>query len=112
MTAVDAMMASPLVVDGSSRREWHGGRATLSNIAPPMLEKLSVADLTRMLEKLSTCEEIDAEIDKRSEDGETLSRAVAMNCWYPRPSNTPDPTFVNIVAGYDSKCNVCVHHPC
>jgi len=93
MTTVHAMTASQPTVDGSSKKDWRGGRAASGNIIPSstgaakavakvipaMKGKLtgmafrvptidvSVVDLTCELEKSTTYEEICAEIKRRSE---------------------------------------------
>jgi len=93
MTTVHAMTASQPTVDGSSKKDWRGGRAASGNIIPSstgaakavakvipaMKGKLtgmafrvptidvSVVDLTCELEKPTTYEEICAEIKRRSE---------------------------------------------
>jgi len=93
MTTVHAMTASQPTVDGSSKKDWRGGRAASGNIIPsstgaakavakvipsvagkltgmafrvPTID-VSVVDLTCELEKSTTYEEICAEIKKRSE---------------------------------------------
>jgi len=93
MTTVHAMTASQPTVDGSSKKDWRGGRAASGNIIPsstgaakavakvipaikgrltgmafrvPTID-VSVVDLTCELEKSTTYEEICAEIKRRSE---------------------------------------------
>jgi len=93
MTTIHAMTASQPTVDGSSKKDWRGGRAASGNIIPsstgaakavakvipavkgkltgmafrvPTID-VSVVDLTCELEKATTYEEICAEIKKRSE---------------------------------------------
>merc|ERR1712157_613820 len=93
MTTVHAMTASQPTVDGSSKKDWRGGRAASGNIIPsstgaakavakvipevkgkltgmafrvPTID-VSVVDLTCELEKETTYEEICAEIKRRSE---------------------------------------------
>merc|ERR1712151_365756 len=93
MTTVHAMTASQPTVDGSSKKDWRGGRAASGNIIPSstgaakavtkvipsLVGKLtgmafrvptidvSVVDLTCSLEKETTYEEICAHIKKNSE---------------------------------------------
>merc|ERR1712174_180306 len=93
MTTCHAMTASQPTVDGSSKKDWRGGRAASGNIIPsstgaakavakvipevkgkltgmafrvPTID-VSVVDLTCELEKETTYEELCAEIKKRSE---------------------------------------------
>merc|ERR1719168_553833 len=93
MTTVHAMTASQPTVDGSSKKDWRGGRAASGNIIPsstgaakavakvipevsgkltgmalrvPTVD-VSVVDLTVELEKPTTYEEICAEMKLRSE---------------------------------------------
>merc|ERR1712039_1171142 len=93
MTTVHAMTASQPTVDGSSKKDWRGGRAASGNIIPsstgaakavakvipevkgkltgmafrvPTID-VSVVDLTCELEKETSYEEICAEIKRRSE---------------------------------------------
>merc|ERR1740121_345733 len=93
MTTVHAMTASQPTVDGSSKKDWRGGRAASGNIIPsstgaakavakvipavagkltgmafrvPTID-VSVVDLTCELEKETTYEEICAEMKARSE---------------------------------------------
>jgi glyceraldehyde 3-phosphate dehydrogenase len=93
MTTIHAMTASQPTVDGSSKKDWRGGRAASGNIIPsstgaakavakvipavkgkltgmafrvPTID-VSVVDLTCELEKATTYEEICAEIKRRSE---------------------------------------------
>merc|ERR1712056_174699 len=93
MTTIHAMTASQPTVDGSSKKDWRGGRAASGNIIPsstgaakavakvipavagkltgmafrvPTID-VSVVDLTCELEKETTYEEICAEIKRRSE---------------------------------------------
>merc|ERR1711971_412299 len=93
MTTVHAMTASQPTVDGSSKKDWRGGRAASGNIIPsstgaakavakvipevagkltgmafrvPTID-VSVVDLTVELEKETTYEDICAEIKRRSE---------------------------------------------
>lgn len=93
MTTVHAMTATQMVVDGSSKKDWRGGRGASSNIIPsstgaakacaaviPALKgkitgmafrvptaDVSVVDLTARLSKDTTYEEICAEIRHRAE---------------------------------------------
>merc|ERR1719461_2460814 len=93
MTTVHAMTASQPTVDGSSKKDWRGGRAASGNIIPsstgaakavtkviPSLKgkltgmafrvptiDVSVVDLTCRLAKATTYEEICAEVKKRAE---------------------------------------------
>nr|QQX23419.1 GapC1 [Olisthodiscus luteus] len=93
MTTVHAATATQMVVDGSSKKDWRGGRAAFANIIPsstgaakavtkviPELQgkltgmafrvptcDVSVVDLTCRLAKSTTYEEICAEIQKQSE---------------------------------------------
>merc|ERR1711981_849725 len=93
MTTIHAMTASQPTGDGSSKKDWRGGRAASGNIIPsstgaakavakvipavkgkltgmafrvPTID-VSVVDLTVELEKETTYEEICAEMKKRSE---------------------------------------------
>merc|ERR1719428_1323026 len=93
MTTVHAMTASQPTVDGSSKKDWRGGRAASGNIIPsstgaakavakvipsvkgkltgmafrvPTID-VSVVDLTCELEKEATYEEVCAEVKSRSE---------------------------------------------
>merc|ERR1712056_127360 len=93
MTTVHAMTASQPTVDGSSKKDWRGGRAASGNIIPsstgaakavakvipavkgkltgmafrvPTID-VSVVDLTCELEKPTSYEEICAEVKMRSE---------------------------------------------
>merc|ERR1712232_309663 len=93
MTTVHAMTASQPTVDGSSKKDWRGGRAASGNIIPsstgaakavakvvpevkgkltgmafrvPTID-VSVVDLTCELDKATSYEEICAEIKRRSE---------------------------------------------
>lgn len=93
MTTVHAMTSTQMVVDGSSKKDWRGGRAASGNIIPsstgaakavaqviPSLKgkitgmafrvptvDVSVVDLTARLATETTYEEICAEIKRRSE---------------------------------------------
>lgn len=93
MTTVHAMTSTQQVVDGSSKKDWRGGRAASGNIIPsstgaakavaaviPSLKgkitgmafrvptvDVSVVDLTARLAKEATYDEIKAEIKRRSE---------------------------------------------
>jgi len=92
MTTVHAMTSTQMVVDGSSKKDWRGGRAASANIIPSstgaakavaqvipsMKGKLtgmafrvptpdvSVVDLTCKLAKETTYEEICAEVQRRA----------------------------------------------
>eukprot|EP01037_Dinobryon_pediforme_P019172 gene19172-19545_t len=92
MTTVHAMTSTQMVVDGSSKKDWRGGRGASSNIIPsttgaakavaaviPALKgkitgmafrvptaDVSVVDLTCKLAKETTYEEICAEIQRRA----------------------------------------------
>jgi glyceraldehyde 3-phosphate dehydrogenase len=93
MTTVHAMTSTQMVVDGSSKKDWRGGRGASSNIIPsstgaakavtaviPSLKgkltgmafrvptaDVSVVDLTCKLAKETTYEEICAEIKRRAD---------------------------------------------
>lgn len=93
MTTVHAMTSTQMVVDGSSKKDWRGGRGASSNIIPsstgaakavtaviPSLKgkltgmafrvptaDVSVVDLTCRLAKDTTYEEICAEIKRRAD---------------------------------------------
>merc|ERR1712130_186991 len=93
MTTVHAMTSTQPTVDGSSKKDWRGGRAASGNIIPsstgaakavtkviPSLKgkltgmafrvptiDVSVVDLTCRLAKATTYEEICAEVKKRAE---------------------------------------------
>merc|ERR1711998_614054 len=92
MTTVHAMTSTQMVVDGSSKKDWRGGRAASANIIPsstgaakavtkviPELKgkltgmafrvptaDVSVVDLTCKLGKATTYEEICAEVQRRA----------------------------------------------
>merc|ERR1711976_925660 len=93
MTTIHAMTASQPTVDGSSKKDWRGGRAASGNIIPsstgpakavakvipavkgkltgmafrvPTID-VSVVDLTVELEKATTYEDICAEMKRRAE---------------------------------------------
>jgi len=92
MTTVHAMTSTQMVVDGSSKKDWRGGRAASANIIPsstgaakavtaviPSLKgkltgmafrvptvDVSVVDLTCRLAKETTYEEICAEVKRRA----------------------------------------------
>jgi glyceraldehyde 3-phosphate dehydrogenase len=92
MTTVHAMTSTQMVVDGSSKKDWRGGRAASANIIPsstgaakavtaviPSLKgkltgmafrvptvDVSVVDLTCKLSKETTYEEICAEVKRRA----------------------------------------------
>jgi len=92
MTTVHAMTSTQMVVDGSSKKDWRGGRAASANIIPsstgaakavtaviPSLKgkltgmafrvptvDVSVVDLTARLSKDTTYEEICAEVQRRA----------------------------------------------
>jgi glyceraldehyde 3-phosphate dehydrogenase len=92
MTTVHAMTSTQMVVDGSSKKDWRGGRAASGNIIPsstgaakavaaaipalkgkitgmafrvPTLD-VSVVDLTAKLAKETTYDEIKAEVKRRA----------------------------------------------
>jgi glyceraldehyde 3-phosphate dehydrogenase len=93
MTTVHAMTSTQMVVDGSSKKDWRGGRGASSNIIPsstgaakavtkviPSLQgkltgmafrvptaDVSVVDLTCQLATATTYEEICAEIKRRAD---------------------------------------------
>ncbi len=93
MTTVHAMTASQMVVDGSSKKDWRGGRGGADNIIPsstgaakavgkviPALKgkitgmafrvptsDVSVVDFTAKLSKDTTMEEINAAIKERAD---------------------------------------------
>jgi glyceraldehyde 3-phosphate dehydrogenase len=93
MTTVHAMTSTQMVVDGSSKKDWRGGRGASSNIIPsstgaakavtaviPSLKgkltgmafrvptaDVSVVDLTCRLARDTTYEEICAEVKRRSD---------------------------------------------
>merc|ERR1712147_269211 len=92
MTTVHAMTSTQMVVDGSSKKDWRGGRGASSNIIPsstgaakavtkviPSLQgkltgmafrvptaDVSVVDLTCRLEKATTYEEICAHVKSQA----------------------------------------------
>lgn len=92
MTTVHAMTSTQMVVDGSSKKDWRGGRGASSNIIPsttgaakavaaviPALKgkitgmafrvptaDVSVVDLTAKLSRDTTYEEICAEVQRRA----------------------------------------------
>jgi len=93
MTTVHAMTSTQLVVDGSSKKDWRGGRGASSNIIPsstgaakavtkviPSLKgkltgmafrvptaDVSVVDLTCKIKKATTYEEICKEVQRRAD---------------------------------------------
>merc|ERR1711963_1365918 len=127
------MTASQPTVDGSSKKDWRGGRAASGNIIPsstgaakavakvipavkgkltgmafrvPTID-VSVVDLTCELEKETSYEEICAEIKRRSEGD---MKGFLGYCDEPLVSTdfetSPimlDPTFVKVVAWYDNE---------
>jgi len=143
MTTVHAMTATQKVVDGSSTKDWRGGRTASGNIIPsstgaakavtaviPELKgkltgmafrvptaDVSVVDLTCLLEKETTYEEICAEIKRRSEgdmkgflgycdqplvstDFETCTISSTFDA---KAGIMLDDTFVKLVAWYDNE---------
>merc|ERR1719329_1776700 len=79
MTTVHAMTSTQMVVDGSSKKDWRGGRGASSNIIPSLKGKLtgmafrvptadvSVVDLTANLAKETTYEDICKEVQRRAD---------------------------------------------
>merc|ERR1719231_373643 len=131
MTTIHAMTASQPTVDGSSKKDWRGGRAAkaVAKVIPAVAGKLtgmafrvptidvSVVDLTCDLETETTYEEICAEVKKRAEgdmkcfigycDEDLVSTDFET---YPISSTFDskagimiDPTFVKLVAWYDNE---------
>merc|ERR1719357_1258813 len=129
MTTVHAMTASQPTVDGSSKKDWRGGRAASGKVIPSVAGKLtgmafrvptidvSVVDLTCELEKETSYEEICAEIKRRSEGdmkgflGYTDESLVSTDFETCTISSTIDAkagimlddTFVKLVAWYDNE---------
>jgi glyceraldehyde 3-phosphate dehydrogenase len=143
MTTIHAMTASQPTVDGASKKDWRGGRAASGNIIPsstgaakavakvvpeiagkltgmafrvPTID-VSVVDLTCILKKETTYEEICAEVKRRSEgdmkgflgycdeslvstDFETCPISSTMDS---KAGIMLDPTFVKLVAWYDNE---------
>merc|ERR1719464_382192 len=123
------MTASQPTVDGSSKKDWRGGRAASGNIIPSSTGKLtgmafrvptidvSVVDLTCELEKDASYEEICAEIKSRSEGDmkgflgycdEPLVSTDFKTCTISSTFDAKagimlDPTFVKVVAWYDNE---------
>ena len=143
MTTVHAATATQKTVDGPSKKDWRGGRGILENIIPsstgaakavgkviPELNKkltgmafrvptsdVSVVDLTVVLKKACTYEEIKAAMKEASEGelkgvlgytedkvvstdfvGETLTSVFDAGAGIQL-----DPTFVKVVAWYDNE---------
>ena len=116
MTTVHSITATQLTVDGSSRKDWRGGRAAAHNIIPsstgaakavgkviPALNgkltgmsmrvptiDVSVVDLTCVLEKPATYDEIKAVMKAASESPEFAG--IMLN-----------DHFVKLVAWYDNE---------
>jgi len=143
MTTVHAMTATQKVVDGSSTKDWRGGRTASGNIIPsstgaakavtkviPELQgkltgmafrvptaDVSVVDLTCLLEKETTYEEICAAIKASSEgvqkgflgysDEPLVSSDYESNpisCTFDAGAGIMlNPTFVKLVAWYDNE---------
>ena len=156
MTTVHATTATQKTVDGPSSKDWRGGRGASSNIIPsstgaakavgsvlPQLKgkltgmafrvptpDVSVVDLTVVLKKPATYEEICAAIKRASEGplkgvlGYTTDAVVSSDFIHDSRSSIFDagagialtPTFVKLVSWYDNEwgysCRVVdlVHH--
>merc|ERR1712064_217549 len=121
MTTIHAMTASQPTVDGSSKKDWRGGRAASGNIIPSSTGAAKavakVVDVTCELDKATTYEEICAEIKRRSEgdmkgflgycdealvstDFETCPISSTFDA---KAGIMLDPTFVKLVAWYDNE---------
>merc|ERR1711968_406751 len=143
MTTVHAMTSTQLVVDGSSKKDWRGGRGASSNIIPsstgaakavtkviPSLTgkltgmafrvptaDVSVVDLTCVLEKETTYEDICALIKKNSEGSQkgflgycdeplvsTDFETEPTSCTFDAGAGIMlNPKFVKVVAWYDNE---------
>ena len=143
MTTVHATTATQKTVDGPSAKDWRGGRGILENIIPsstgaakavgvviPELNKkltgmafrvptsdVSVVDLTCVLKKPATYDEIKAAIKKASEGelkgilGYTEDKVVstdfvgcALTSIFDAEAGIQlDPTFVKLVSWYDNE---------
>merc|ERR1719231_1912943 len=121
MTTIHAMTASQPTVDGSSKKDWRGGRAAAGKLTGmafrvPTID-VSVVDLTCELEKETTYEDICAEIKRRSEGDmkgflgycdEALVSTDFETCPISSTFDSKagimlDPTFVKLVAWYDNE---------
>lgn len=144
MTTVHSITATQLTVDGSSRKDWRGGRAAAHNIIPsstgaakavgkviPALNgkltgmsmrvptiDVSVVDLTCVLEKPATYDEIKAVMKAASESpefagiiGYTEDAVVSSDFYHDKRTSIFDATagimlndhFVKLVAWYDNE---------
>ncbi|CAE7850842.1 GAPC1 [Symbiodinium microadriaticum] len=126
MTTCHAMTASQPTVDGTSKKDWRGGRAGPGNIIPsstgaakavakvipdvkgkltgmalrvPTID-VSVVDLTVELEKETTYEEICDEMKKRSEGDMKGYLGYTDEAL---AGIMLDPTFVKVVCWYDNE---------
>merc|ERR1719513_493430 len=119
MTTVHAMTASQPTVDGSSKKDWRGGRAASGNIIPSSTgaAKAVAKVIPGVAEKSTTYEEICAEIKRRSEgdmkgflgycdqplvstDFETCTISSTFDA---KAGIMLDDTFVKLVAWYDNE---------
>merc|ERR1712031_125976 len=122
MTTVHAMTATQKVVDASSNKDWRGGRCASGNIIPSSTGAAKavtkvIVDLTCVLEKETSYEEICALIKKNSEgsqkgflgycdeplvstDFETDDRSCIFDAGAGIMLN---PNFVKVVAWYDNE---------